>query len=121
MWFLTAIESSGIEVHGISFGAVSSRIDALGDAQIDIFGDGFAINGQPVGFGPIPTSPNPFGRLTGTLESGEPIDVDYLLQTGFGRTASINFIFAEVPEPTTALLLACGLVGLAAAHRRRLH
>ena len=110
--FLTSIESSRIEVHGISFNSASSRIHVNNNGRIDIFGDNFAINGQPVGFGPVPLTPYPFGTLTGTLESGQPLDIFYQVQTGFGRTASLKLVFAEVPEPSTTLLLACGLVVL---------
>ena len=54
-----------------------------------------------------------FGRLTGTLASGEPID-NIFYQGGGDYTGTITL----VPEPTTASLLALGLVGIAAGRRR---
>jgi hypothetical protein len=48
-------------------------------------------------------------------------------QIAYGLALSLNILtlysteitVVSVPEPTTALLLACGLLGLAAHHRRR--
>jgi hypothetical protein len=50
------------------------------------------------------------GTLTGTLLDGTPINND----VGRASTATIRL----VPEPSTALLLAFGLVGIAAGRRR---
>ncbi len=85
------------------------------DSRVTIAGTNFAVDGIPIGSGPISA---PAGTLTGTLLSGDPIDARFCQlscsQSGFG-----GGLITLIPEPSTALLLASGLTGLAAARRRR--
>jgi hypothetical protein len=73
-------------------------------------GYGFEVNDSPVPYGDISEL---FGRLTGTLASGESLD-NIFYQGGGGYTGTIRLI----PEPSTGLLLGLGLTGLALFHRR---
>jgi hypothetical protein len=120
MQHLSARDNSWIEFWGGGFASTAnSDIIAAQDAQIDILGADFAVNGIPIGFGPIPANPNPFGRLTGTLASGQPLDVLFQFEHLYGNTSTINLVFQQpIPEPSTALLLASGLIGLAINGRR---
>ena len=80
-------------------------------STIAIFGSDFAVNGVPASFGDLPSG---HGELTGALASGEMLSTDYC-QGGSLCTGTITL----VPEPSTALLLAFGLLGLAAEGRRK--
>jgi len=84
-------------------GGVAGDLIANGTGLAEIAGDGFTVNGLPVPFGDlVPLS----GTLAGVLASGQALPA-----TTFTRasTATIRL----VPEPSTALLLAGGLAGLA--------
>jgi hypothetical protein len=74
-------------------------------------GHGFEVNDSPVPYGDLTAL---FGRLTGTLASGEPID-NIFYQGGGSYTGTITLI----PEPSTALLFDLGLVGLGIGRRLR--
>lgn len=78
-----------------------------GEGVVTVHGSGFAVDGVPVAIGPVTV---PGGRLTGILESGEPLDV------AFGVGASATLLL--VPEPSLALLLAGGLGWLAVSRAR---
>lgn len=73
----------------------TSEITVWGSGFNDPLGDIAAISGTP----------------TGTLADGMALNID------FGRASRATITL--VPEPTTALLLAFGLVGLAAGRRPR--
>ena len=87
----------------ISGGDITSGIIALNDSSVTIFGTGFNL--------PLGDILGLQGTLTGTLADGSPLNVN------FGRASSARITL--VPDPSTALLLAAGLVGL--AMRRRLN
>ena len=117
-----AQDNAHIELKGGTFtSTANSNLDAAIDARIDVFGANFAINGIPVGFGPIQAHSNSFGRLTGTLAMGQDLNVLYNVDPPLrGHTASINLVFEPIPEPSTVLLLASGLAALAVRRRRSL-
>jgi hypothetical protein len=88
-----------------------------GDSSIiRISGSNFRVDGTPVGLGVIPFTT---GTLTGTLDSGDSIIDTIFFHDGYTSAAGTFTDTIElVPEPSTALLLALGLVGIAAGRRR---
>jgi len=78
--------------------------------EMDIFGGSANIFGSGFNFplGPIPVE---FGTLTGTLADGTALNVGFARDPGSPITL--------IPEPSTALLLASGLVALAMGRMRR--
>jgi hypothetical protein len=84
---------------------------ASDSSTITIVGYDFKVNGIHVPYGELTELS---GRLTGTLASGESIG-NIFYQGGGAYTGTIRL----VPEPSTALLFALGLVGLAVGGRRR--
>jgi hypothetical protein len=92
-------------------GTVGDSLMAQGASLIEIVGTGSMVNGVPVPFGDVVELT---GQLTGTLVLGEPINNTFY-QGGSSYAGTIRL----VPEPSTALLLAFGLVGIAAGRRRR--
>ena len=99
----------------ISGGLQSDRFFCFADGTITVEGYGFAIDGNPVGFGELGTilggdwNDEPARRLTGALISSEPIDLDLYI----GNTGRIVLI----PEPVVLSLLIMG--GLVMLRRRR--
>ncbi len=104
--FESQLRIRGMAQATISGGSFEDSIFALDTSAITIFGSGFNF---------------PLGELTassGTLADGTPLNVDFARAS----TATITLI----PEPSTALRLAAGLVGLGVDRRewlrsRRLH
>jgi formylglycine-generating enzyme required for sulfatase activity len=67
-------------------------------------------------------STTPIRGLRGGSRGSDPLDLAASLrnnQNPVYEGGGIGFRVAMIPEPSTALLLACGLAGLAAARRRR--
>lgn len=87
-------------------GGVGTQLTATDGGVVTIFGSDFAVDGVAVPFGPI-TSDR--GLLTGTLESGEPVDASF--------QQSLAGKIVLVPEPSAGLLTALGLLGLTARRR----
>jgi hypothetical protein len=107
----TIFMSGGFSITGVTArseasiffsGGVLDDVVARDASVIEIRGSGFRIDGTPVGFGEISATG---GELTGTLAAG-----DYLRAR---VTRYPGAIIRLVPEPTTATLLALGLVGIA--------
>jgi hypothetical protein len=98
-------------------GTISGDLVAYDSSQIVIFGSGFAVDGSPVGFGPITALD---GTLTGTLLSGDPINSSFCHSgcTNPYGSGLASGVITLVPEPGTGLLVAAGLVGLAARRKR---
>jgi hypothetical protein len=86
---------------------------ASDSSVITISGIDFMVDGTPVPFGDLSALT---GTLTGTLTSGDFID-NVFYQGGYAGT--YTGIIRLVPEPSTAALLALGLVGIAAMRRQR--
>jgi len=79
-------------------------IDAHDSGTITLYGTDFTIDGLPVGYGPIGATT---GMLAGTLDSGDAVRGNL-----FHRFESGQIILAAIPQPSTAILLASGLVAL---------
>jgi hypothetical protein len=92
-------------------GGTVSEMHVLDDSTLLIEGSGFAVDGIPVPHGDLAALT---GTLTGTLASGDTIHSAFTRECFFSP-GTITLI----PEPSTALLLACGLAGFAAAGRQR--
>jgi hypothetical protein len=109
---MSANDSSHITIRG---GTVMGPLEPRDDAgeRFLIVGTGFAVDGQPVPYGPIAALQ---GTLTGNLESGDPIAVPFAHACYETSTCFITLAEA-IPEPSIALLVAGGLVSVAAARR----
>ena len=87
-----------------------------GEPAVEIFGEGFEIDGTPVGFGPLDEVMQ--GRLTGFLESGDPLDVE------FDNRSPGAIVLIEAPEPSVTVLSVAAALTVAslalclAPHRR---
>lgn len=93
-------------------GGTVSEMHVFSDySTLSIRGSGFAVDGIPVPYGDLTPLT---GTLTGTLASGDAISSAFTREDFFSP-GTITLI----PEPSTTLLLACGLAGLAAAGRQR--
>lgn len=108
------------DVHGGLFtGAININLNNT-SSFLNFFGHNFQL--QQIGVDEY--------QFTGTLADGNPLDVT-LSNSGFPPFTSHiktvgnqeEFVFAGVPEPSSVVMLATGLVGLAAAgaFRRRRH
>jgi hypothetical protein len=106
---LIADDSSTIEMRG---GTLGGRLYASGSASvIEIRGSNFSVDGTPVPLGDLTAST---GVLTGTLESGDPINNTFF-QGGGNYTGTIRLL----PEPSGILQLLSGLTTLGLLARRR--
>jgi len=73
---IEAENTAQVNVHGGTFvGALlDPDFESEDDGIITIFGTDFAVDGVPVGFGPLAAA---MGQLTGTLEDGSMLDNDF--------------------------------------------
>jgi hypothetical protein len=104
--YLTVEGASTVSVSGGSPGVVH----ASDFSTVTIRGRDFAVDGTPVPYGKLELASLGYVLLTGTLESGENLN-NWVYQRDPTAT------FRLIPEPSTALLLAFGLAGLAATRR----
>jgi hypothetical protein len=86
-------------------------LTADGNSLLIVSGTDFQVDGEDVGYGDLAT---PQGTLTGTLSEGGSLNALFR-QGGSVFTGTIRL----VPEPSTALLLGSGLLGLMAMGSRR--
>ena len=105
-----------VQVGGATMSFQGGRIDEIqvyGGGTATVFGASFSVDGAPVPFGAVMPD---FGQLTGTSLFGDPIDL-FFTRRAFGGPGTGALVL--VPEPSTALLLVCGLVNLAVKFRHR--
>ena len=103
---LYAFDYSQVELTGGSIGEI---ISAREYSQVTIFGSDFAVDGIPIGYGPITEGTiNELGMLTGTL-TGTLVNGDFLNNDfDIDPDASIYLI----PEPASIMFLGLGALWL---------
>jgi hypothetical protein len=105
---LTVDDSSTVTVSG---GTLGGRLYARGGGSlIEIQGSNFSVDGVPVPSGDLTALT---GVLTGTLDSGDPIDTTFF-QGGGEHTGTIR-----LPEPSGMLQLLSGVATLGLLAWRR--
>ena len=98
----------------MSGGTLGDFLMAYESSTIILKGSDFMVDGVPVPYGDLAALT---GTLTGTLEFGDSLN-NMFFQGGYA--GSVNGTIRLVPEPSTSLLLAFGLMALAAGRRRRI-
>jgi len=106
-----AVTPSGHSSVVITGGSVGGIIAPDESSTVTIVGTGFAVDGVPVDFGPILAKS---GTLTGTLESGEPIDTVFCHAYCGGPISATTGLITLVPEPEAAPLFSAAALSLAA-------
>jgi hypothetical protein len=107
---LAARFSSSITMSG---GLVWGELLAYHSSIIEIIGSDFKVGHSPQPYGDLSATT---GVLTGTLASGESL-INVFYQGGYDGSLTGTIRLTLVPEPSTALLLAFGLAGLAVGRR----
>lgn len=69
---LKSLSASTVYLEG---GTIQNDLLAYANSRILVSGSGFAVDGSPVPYGPLVAE---VGHLTGTLDSGDPIDNDFV-------------------------------------------
>lgn len=116
---LEAYEASAFVIRGGVLDGEPHRTVAAFDSSVFIIvGSRFAVDGKPVGFGPIEASS---GTLTGRLESGDRIDRFFCHDGGCPILSDrVTGLIALVPEPDRDLSLAAAGLALATLRKVRL-
>jgi hypothetical protein len=105
-----------VQVGGATMSLQGGRIDEIqvyDGGTVTVFGASFSVDGTPVPFGVVMPD---FGELTGTSLFGDPIDILFTRRAFDGPGTGALVL---VPEPSTALLLVSGLLGLVVKFRPR--
>ena len=99
---LYAFGESYVEISG---GVIVDELNVRDNSLLEIYGSNFAVDGIPVGYGPITEGTvNELDMLTGTL-TGTLVSSD-LLNNAFNIDPGATIIL--VPEPTMLLLVGLG-------------
>jgi hypothetical protein len=111
---LVGFDSASVTMNG---GWVGGKLLAVESSAITLFGTGFAVDGTPVGYGPIAALS---GTLTGTLLSGDALGNPFC-HAGCTQIGSpLTGLITLVPEPSTPLLItSSGALGLGLTRRRQ--
>lgn len=119
-WNIEAYGSSMMTIRGGSVvpepASVWPEIYAGDTSKIRIIGWEFAIDDDPAPPGPIAA---PSGKLTGTLESGDPIGVQFCHDGCQAFYTGRIELITPTPEPEAALLFPAAAMGLAIVRRAR--
>ena len=112
--------SASAEVY-LNGGTLEGHFISFHDSVITIEGSGFAVDGEPVPLGVLDYDT---GVLTGTLESGDPLNNvfyinDSLAPPPFVSSQPTGGSIVLVPEPTSWPMLAAGVAFLGLLYRRR--
>jgi hypothetical protein len=109
---LAANESGEVVWSG---GSLGGSVIAYGDSSIRVRGDGFAVDGVPVAYGPLA---DPEGVLSGMLASGQPFS-NPICHSGCLDDFNVPATgLITVPEPGRALLGPAALLALGGLSRR---